>query len=111
MLLENVIITQCDVISMIFAYQTKLNISRTLQLQKFYQRGYVVISSDLYNTTRKRSTQFCWMNTLSALLKNAHQNIYLSFVKAYVHLKKLGDLMPLVYMGSGFQSFYSSTTE
>ena len=52
-LIKNVIM-QCDVIRVIFAYQTKLNISRKKRaIQKFYQRGYIVILNYICNAIKK----------------------------------------------------------
>ena len=44
----------CTMMSQVvlFSYGIKLNISRR-ELQKFYQRGYIVILSDLCNAIRK----------------------------------------------------------
>ena len=92
MLLKNLIM-QCDIILIIFAYQTKLNISgRKRVLQIFYQRGYMVVLIDLCNAIKKRlGGILCYMflrlitNTLQFL---SHDSVfYVIIIKVHIRNK------------------------
>ncbi len=48
---------------MLFANRIMLNILKR-ELQKFYQRGYIVFLGDLWNAMKKRSTKFRCIGTL-----------------------------------------------
>ncbi len=56
MILFQNVIMKCDIISMIFSHQTKLNILNRKTARKIYKRGYEVILliCGLWNAIKKR---------------------------------------------------------